>query len=246
MSLQPAVLFNAGTLQPINNPDLARQIAVKLGASVTLLKGTVLGEVTTGVNAAQTIDTTGVPTGGTFKLGFRGSTTTALAFDCTLAAMDAALEALASIGAGNVTCTGGALPTEILVTFTGDLAAQPVELITLVTNALTGGTAPTVTIVNTTPGITDKGFKAYATGSSDGSETARGFLAIDCYTDANGLITYGLISTGGEHGEKHLTAPLWVHGDFDSRELVGLDAAGLADMGGRIISGTVAAGVVSI
>lgn len=104
-------------------------------------------------NEVQTITTTGTPTGGTFKLRFRGQTTTAIAYNAAAAAIDSALEALSSIDAGAVTCTGGALPTGVVVTFTGAYAGMNVPVLEVVESALTGGTAPEVIITGSTPGM---------------------------------------------------------------------------------------------
>lgn len=113
-----------------------------------------------GTNEVQTIATTGVPTGGTFKLQFRGQQTTALPFGCTLAAMDTALEALPLIGVGGVVCTGGPLPTPIVATFSvapyagtnvPNLSVPPSSML------LTGGTTPNVTVTATTPGVNPVG-----------------------------------------------------------------------------------------
>ncbi|MGH2979518.1 MAG: hypothetical protein ACRDLQ_07760 [Solirubrobacterales bacterium] len=54
----------------------------------------------------QFIDVTGLPTGGTFTLTFRGETTAPIPFNATDAEVQSALEALPSIGAGSVTVIG--------------------------------------------------------------------------------------------------------------------------------------------
>jgi hypothetical protein len=61
--------------------------------------------------------------GGTFTLTFQGETTVLLAFDASAAELRSALEAIAAIGAGNVTATGGPLGVApITVTFLGTVA----------------------------------------------------------------------------------------------------------------------------
>ena len=62
------------------------------------------------VNDVQTLSLSGNPTGGTFTLSFGGQTTAAIPFNATAAQVQAALQALSSIGAGNVACAGGPLP----------------------------------------------------------------------------------------------------------------------------------------
>src|ERR1700756_1736685 len=104
----------------------------------------------------QTATMSGGPTGGTFALSFLSYATSALAYNCTAAQMQAALQALPGIGLGNVTCGGGPFPaTPITITFAGTMAnlAQPLILVPSSLQALTGGTSPAVTIVRTTAGL---------------------------------------------------------------------------------------------
>ena len=104
-------------------------------------------EGTAAVDEAQTISSTA--TGGTFTLSFGGQTTAALNWNSTFAQIDTALEALSTIGAGNVTCAGGPLPANVTVTFAGTLAGQDAAMITVDNTNMTGGTA---SIAETTPG----------------------------------------------------------------------------------------------
>jgi hypothetical protein len=85
-----------------------------------------------------------------FVLHFQGQDTTSLVAASTAAQVQAALEALSTIGAGNVTVTGSA-SGPYSVTFVGDLADvdQPA-----MTATPTGGTG-TVTIATGTAGGTD-------------------------------------------------------------------------------------------
>ena len=77
-------------------------------------------EGTLGINEAQNV-TVIEATGGTFKLKFGGQETSSLPFNASAAEVKAALEALSSIGAGNVSVTSPK-EKEFLVTFTGALA----------------------------------------------------------------------------------------------------------------------------
>lgn len=117
----------------------------------------------------QSVAITGTPTGGTFTLSFGGQTTAAIPYNATAAQVRTALEALSTIGAGNVTTSGGPHPgSAVSVTFTGTLANTNVAQVTANSAGLTGGTTPTVTVSTTTGGGTDTG--------SGGTETAKGFL----------------------------------------------------------------------
>jgi hypothetical protein len=88
----------------------------------------------------------GYPAGGTFTLTFNSYTTSALPYNASLAAVQAALQGLTSIGAGN--CLVSGVPGEYyVVTFVGALAAAPQNEITADFSLLT----PDSTIeVNTT------------------------------------------------------------------------------------------------
>jgi hypothetical protein len=103
------------------------------------------------VNEVQTITITGTPTGGTFVLDFGGQPTTDLAYNATAAAVQTALQALSTIGAGNATVTGTPAGTPYVVTFAGTLAAANVGQIVAVGN-FTGGTSPAIGVVTTTGG----------------------------------------------------------------------------------------------
>lgn len=115
----------------------------------------------TGVNEVQTLTiAAGPPTGGTFALEFDGQTTAPItwtAVDNTLLAnIDAALEALSNIGAGEIACAAGTLSSGVgtlTITFSGTLAETDVALITVADNSLTGNSG-TVAVAETTPGVT--------------------------------------------------------------------------------------------
>lgn len=107
----------------------------------------------TAVNEAQTITVAGTPTGGAFPVSFKGSPNASIAFNETAAAADTKLEALSTIGAGNVAVTGGPLPgTPLTVTFTGTLAGQNVEKLVASKTGLTGGTNVAVTVATSVIG----------------------------------------------------------------------------------------------
>lgn len=113
--------------------DLAGVDVEQMTADATSLTGgTVLVNTTTAaivdVNEVQTISLPGAPTSGTFTLSFGAYTTTALTFDESAADIDTALEALTSIGAGQVAVTGSA-GGSWTVTFGGTLAATDVAAI---------------------------------------------------------------------------------------------------------------------
>lgn len=120
-----------------------------------------------GTNEVQTITIGGTPTGGTFKLGFNGWTSAAIAWSATnatlVANIDAALEALPSIGTGGVVTAVGTMTAgigTITVTFSGaNVQRRAVPTMTVVDNSLTG-TTPTVAVAETTPGVNADGYGA--------------------------------------------------------------------------------------
>ena len=106
-----------------------------------------------GTDEVQTVTITGSPTGGTYTLTFDEQTTTGIAFDATASVVQAALEALSNIEAGDVVCAGGPHPdTAITVTFGGQYDGEDVPQMTADDSSLTGGTTPAVTVTTTTPG----------------------------------------------------------------------------------------------
>lgn len=93
----------------------------------------------------------GSPTGGTFTITVDGETTADIPYDAAAAAITAALEALASVGAGNVVATGGPLPTApVRVRFTGAFDSQAVPALTT-SDALIGGIAPASSATRISP-----------------------------------------------------------------------------------------------
>lgn len=98
-------------------------------------------------------------TGGTFKLAFDGYTTAAISWSATNNTLrdnvDAALEALPSIGTGNMTTAVGTMTAGVgtlTLTFAGALAKKAVATITVALNSLTG--TATLSVAETTPGVT--------------------------------------------------------------------------------------------
>jgi hypothetical protein len=82
-----------------------------------------------GSSEIQTITLDGAIAGDTMVLTFDGQSTEALAYDISAANLATALKTLSNIGESDVTVEAGS-PDGWVVTFAGDLAKQPVELIT--------------------------------------------------------------------------------------------------------------------
>lgn len=108
---------------------------------------------TGGTNEVQTVTITGTPTGGNITLTFRGATTGNIAYNAAADAVETALEALSTIGDGDVRVTGGPGPgTPWVVTFLNDLGHSDLSAMTASGAGLTGGTTPAVAVAETTKG----------------------------------------------------------------------------------------------
>ena len=126
-----------------------------------------------GTSEVQTLTLGGTPTGGTFRLSFKGSNTAAIAWSVTnatlIANISAALQALDTVGAGGITVAAGTLTAGIgtvTLTYGGNLGVLSVPNVTVYNNSLTG-TAPTVAVAETTPGVTADGRSQAAKGTLD-------------------------------------------------------------------------------
>jgi flagellar hook protein FlgE len=162
-------------------------------------------EGTPAIDEIQTISSTA--TGGTFTLSFGGQTTSALNWNSTAAQIDTALEALSTIGAGNVNCAGGALPTDVTVTFAGTLAGQDAALITVDNTNMTGGTA---SVAETTTGRAVQGIlgstatASLLNGQIRITDTASGYSKSDLVMtySGDGTLTmpgyFEMLTVGGE------------------------------------------------
>ncbi len=141
------------------------------------------GAVTAGVNEVQTVTISGAPTGGTFTLTFNGATTAAIAYNASTADVQSALQALSTIGSGNVTVTGTA-GSSYTVAFVKALgwANQPQMT---AAHAFTGGTSPSIAVATTTEGV------AAATGISYVAINPNG---VSLTPDVQELITQGVSS----------------------------------------------------
>lgn len=95
-----------------------------------------------------TVKVTGSPTGGTFTLTVDSQTTTAIARDASASAIQAALEALSTVGTGNAVASGASLVAGIDVSFVGKLQGDDIAMTG--TASFTGGTTPALDITTKT------------------------------------------------------------------------------------------------
>ncbi|MDE2097711.1 MAG: hypothetical protein KGL39_10720 [Patescibacteria group bacterium] len=240
--------FSIVGLQPYVNPGQARRLSVALDNSLTLVKGTILGEKL-GTNAIQKVVISGSPTGGTFTLTFGAQTTAGIAFGATKEQVQAAFEALSSVGNGNAKVTGGWVGTGAVffVEYTGTLGQAVQSTLTCSIASMTGGTPAQATSSTQSGAAGSPGvFKAYNEANTDGSQFPRCILQYDCATDGSGNITLGGASGGGDWGETYKTAPAFFSGTFLTADLTGYDDSCARQPGWRLVSGTPTSGVVRV
>lgn len=155
----------------------------------------------------QSLVATGA-TAGTFTLSFDGETTAAIAWDATAAAVGAALLLLSNVNPGDITASGGPLPTTpVVLTFGGQYTGENVPAITGNSGSLTGGTA---TITTTTAG---------ASGGTGGSEVAKGLLYAPVSYNVNnaaGDDALGALFVGGTVYEQYLPRAAGTSGGLDA------------------------------
>lgn len=105
----------------------------------------------------QSVSITGTPGGGTFKLSYDGTETTAIDHDADTAAVQAVLDAISPDGGGAAFCVVAGDNPDFTVTYVRRILneaqvnylATPSLPLVLSDNSLTGGTAPNVAIVET-------------------------------------------------------------------------------------------------
>ncbi len=102
-----------------------------------------------GINDVQTVTLSAGVTGGSFRLAYNGAETGDLSFNVNAAALQTALAALGTVGAGNLAVTGTGPFT---VTGAGAFAGRTLALLDVTRNALVGGSTPGVAVAKTVPG----------------------------------------------------------------------------------------------
>jgi hypothetical protein len=224
-------------VDPVIDPEEISEIPVNLKASQTYPAGTILGEMI-GTDEVQTV--TIDATGGTFTITFGGQVTAALAWNATAAVVQAALEALSTIGVGNILVTKSGLVYTL--TFRAALGSQNVAAVTTQVGSLTGG-AGTAAVATATAGVagTPGLYNAYASGNSDGSQVPKGILRYPCVTDAAGMITVGYGDGQAEWGQQTRSIDMAINGTWRCEDLVGLDTNAVTKLG-RLVQGTIAYG----
>lgn len=171
MSLDPNELFSQNTRNSRPRVQIGRIQPKTLAAGVALLailtplaRLRASGFFAPWVAAIAGVDTiTFTPTvsGGTYKLTLNGAQTAAIAYNASAAAVQAALELLGTVKPGDVVASGGAGPTNIVLTYANRFL----------------GNRPTLVIADSTTGGGNTAIVQTVAGSeSDGSDEITAFL----------------------------------------------------------------------
>jgi hypothetical protein len=147
----PTTVDSSGNARGIAVESADGSLYVAEGTRVAIYKSD--GSPFTG-NEVQALEFPGSPSGGTYKLSFEGSETAPIAFNASSAAIQAALEGLPTIGAGNVAVGSGGEK----ITFVGALAATNVPQIGVDASTLVGSTAQVTTKLDGFDGHLEGGF----------------------------------------------------------------------------------------
>jgi len=141
-----------------------------------------------GRNEKQTVSITSTADNGTFTLTYESQTTVPLDYDAIAADVESALEALSTIGSGNVSVTGGPGPsTDWVVEFVGSLARTDLNALTGDGSGAGRNEKQTVSIDNaTTSGHLHLTYEAQTTG-----EIAHNASAADVKAALEALSTVG-------------------------------------------------------
>lgn len=218
--------YSGAKCEPYYNPETARAEAVKLDVSLTLVKGTVLGEKS-GTNELTKLTITGGPTGGSFTITPNGLVpTAAIPYNAGPEDVQAALEALTGIKAGDVYCYGGNLPGGIIyIEWRGQFAATNITA-PATTDSLTGGSTPATAVSTVRNGAAGSSgtFAAYDETATNGLQVAKRILVYDAATDSDGNVTLGGQATP-ELGDAQLSAPAYYAGHFKKGDLTGFTEA---------------------
>lgn len=153
-----------------------------------------------GVNEQQVVTINGAPSGGTFKLKYRGQTTGTIVFNAAASVVQTALRALTNLGT-NVAVAGSS-GGPYTVTFSGNLASQDVFTISSDASGLTGGTSPTVTVAQSVQGVSNDPRLLVGSPSKPGTIVAKvtgwdGKKRVKEYTGAGGVAEVQTLTVTG-------------------------------------------------
>jgi hypothetical protein len=208
------------------------------------------------VNEQQTVTFTGTPTGGTFRMGYLGAWTAPLVYNISNTNLQAALVALATVGAGGATVAGSA-GGPYTITAAAGLAGADIPLFDVDSDLLSTGGIEEIDVATTRAGVSlvaevtavsevqtitmsaksgtfRVGYKGQWT-----TELAYNVAAADLQTALRALSTVGagnLTVTGTAGSSYVLTAASALAGTV--MDMFDLDLSGLASYSGDFIAGS--------
>lgn len=146
---ETAILL-AGMNQAVPDPAVSTGVSVKFGSDPTeyTVTARTLGS---GTNEVQSIEIDDDVSSGNFILTYAGQPTGNLLYNCSAAVMEAALEALSTLGLGTVAVTGAS--PKWTVTFTGSKASTDVSILVGTNVDMSGGVLTDVNVAETVAGV---------------------------------------------------------------------------------------------
>lgn len=253
MPLDAVADYTMQKVEPLYGHGLQR--ALRFMPNITIEKGALLGQISAAsANEVQTLNFSGTwaevdsfilsiagVDGGTYSTAelVLGAGPSLAAADVK-AAIEDMLEAAGYVGA--TVAVSGALDgsTDRAVTFGGEATNWDMPLMTVAVDTAGDGT---MAVDATTAGNLTGIWGAYDDNASDGRQTARAIAVYSFRTDNLGRIAFASAGTTPENSVYNATAPAWFSGRFATKDLTGLDANAIADLG-RLESGTLADGVL--
>ncbi len=145
-----SVIALSGMDTAVPDPSATTGVSVKFGSDATEYTVTARS-LGSGTDEVQDIEIDDDVSGGNFTLTYDSQTTGSLAYNASSSVVQAALQALSTIGLGNVTVTQSSPVWR--ATFAGDLASTNVGMISGTDVDMSGGDATTVTIAETVVGV---------------------------------------------------------------------------------------------
>jgi hypothetical protein len=198
----PVVRSTRRYLLAHDRPDLEILKQINVAPNQTLSFGTIMAQVTAAVNDVQTLTPSGSPATGSITVAVihpaSGSTLTfVINAGDNAATVQAAAEVV--LGKGNVAVSGGPLTGGAFTfTFQGALAGQPVQAMTIQTNALNQGN---VAVTHTTTGASAGTYGKYdssVNAAPTAGPTVAGNGAGSAFAAGTYACAYTLITAGGE------------------------------------------------
>ena len=175
---------------PVNWVELKLWVDV---LSLAAIGTTLTAPAVTAVNGILTLSVRGTPTSGTFALAGRDGnnvrtfTTAGIAYNASAATIKTALTNTGVFASGDITAAGGALPTDVTLTFTGSWAGVVPSIAPLNANMVGGSVQIPNNTITAASGNGGYGYienNTQEVWSNNENDTTGGFLYIATTTGA--------------------------------------------------------------